>query len=91
MLIGSYRQRIRELEYGASMPSGDELIAFSFIFNRTGPDLFPSYADTVQDAVMAAASCLSKGIEDDESPRARRKYELFQDMLGRVTSHVEYV
>ena len=90
-LVGSYREKIRAIENGTTRPTADELMAFAFIFSHTAPDLFPAYADSVQDEVMAAAAQLSKKFERDKTQKGRRKTRLLQDMLARVTSHVEYV
>ena len=90
-LTGSDREKIREIEHGRTRPTAHELIAFAFIFNQATPETFPSYAESVQDAVMAAASKLSDRIENDDSSKGRRKRELIRDMLARVTSCIDYV
>ncbi len=66
-------------------------MAFAFVFNHTAPTLFPAYTDCIQDEVMAAASQLSIKFERDKTKNGVRKNTLLQDMLARVTSHVEYV
>jgi transcriptional regulator with XRE-family HTH domain len=87
-LLGSYRARISKIELGLAVPSSFELLAYAFIFGCTPESLFPEYADDIQDAVMAGASRLSVRLEHDDSPEARRKSELLQNMLDRVTSYI---
>ena len=85
------RSRVSKIECGLAAPKGSEILAYAFIFGCAPEDLFPAYTDEIQDAVMAAASGLSLRLEDDDSPKARRKSELLQNMLDRVTNHVSIV
>jgi len=82
---------VRDVECGRVPPTANELVAYSFIFGRNPAEVFPAYAEAVQDAVMAAAYQLSKNLESDESPKGPRKGELIQDMLARVTNYVDHV
>jgi transcriptional regulator with XRE-family HTH domain len=88
---GSHRGRISKVELGKRPPSALEILAYSFMFDCKPQDVFPAHAEEVEDAVMAAAYRLSERVEDDESPKARRKNELIQGMLARVTSYFDYV
>ncbi len=90
-LVGTYREKVRDVECGRVLPTSHELLAYAFVFGRATSEIFPAYAEAVQDAVMASAYRLSQNLEGDESPKGRRKNELIQDMLARVTSYVEHV
>ena len=87
-LLGSHRGRVSKVERGLAQPEASELFAYAFVFGCTPESLFPAYADEIQDAVMAGAYRLSQRLEGNESPKARRKSELLQTMLNRVTSHI---
>lgn len=88
LVPGGYRVRVSNVERGIILPKASELFAYAFIFGCPPTSLFPAYADEIQDAVMAAAYRLSQQLEGANSPKARRKAELLEDMLGRVTSHI---
>jgi transcriptional regulator with XRE-family HTH domain len=81
------RTRISDVERGHSKPNASELLAYAFIFDTPAESLFPVFAESVQDAVMAGAHRLWQAIEGDASPKALRKHELVRSMLARVTSY----
>jgi transcriptional regulator with XRE-family HTH domain len=81
------RNRISDVERGHTKPNASDLLACAFIFDISAENLFPAFAESVQDAVMVGAHRLWQAVEGDDSPEARRKYELVQSMLTRVTSH----
>jgi hypothetical protein len=75
------------VERGVVPPNATELLAYGFVFGCTPQSLFPAYAEEIEDAVMARAYPLSQRLEGDGSPNGRRKSELLQNMLARVTTH----
>lgn len=87
LVPGCCRGRISDVEREKIPPKASELLAYAFIFNRTPESIFPGYTEEIEDAVMGRAYRLTQRLEDDDSPKARRKNELLQDMLDRVTSN----
>jgi transcriptional regulator with XRE-family HTH domain len=89
LLVGrGDRNRVSLLENGKVPPSSSELFSYALIFGVPPQDIFPRFADQVQDAVLLSAAELDKRLGNSPagSVSLERKIELLRQLVVRASS-----
>ncbi len=84
-LIGiKSRTQISMLELGMAIPTGEQLLAFQYLFGMTARQLFPQLAGRTEHTVLRNVKAMKKSTEADSTLRAQRKNTLLRLILSRA-------
>lgn len=81
------RNRVSCVEQGKRPPDAQEILAYSLIFGLPAGEIFPSFVEAVEEAVMQRAYRVRRSLEQHGSAAARVQCELADQIKARAITN----